>query len=107
MLGWIWLGEFVLGPVLGAAFARGMLRTYALFGLGLLIGFLVLLAAYLTAAPDFAHSNGCSDCQMFLGRWWEPEFVAFVAGFGFLVFLLGIGVGTGIRELARVLRRSH
>jgi hypothetical protein len=101
MLGWIWLGELVLGAVLGAAFARGLLRTYSLFGLGLLIGLFILLAAYLAAAPDFAHSNGCSDCQMFLGRWWEPGFVTIVAGLGYLVFLVGIGVGVGIREVVR------
>jgi hypothetical protein len=107
MVGWIWLGGLVLGIVLGWAFARGWRSVYGAFGLGLVIGFLIVLIAYLTAAPDYAHSNGCSDCEFFLGRWWEPQFVLFVVAIGYLLYLVGIGVGAFVREIVRALHRSH
>ena len=75
MVGWIWLGGLALGIILGWAFARGWRTVYSLFGLGLVLGFLVVLVAYLTADSN---PNSCSDCELFLGRWWEPEFVGFV-----------------------------
>jgi uncharacterized membrane protein len=104
MVGWIWLGGLVLGSVLGWAFARGWRTVYGLFGLGLVLGFLIVLVAYLSADTD---SNGCSDCELFLGRWWEPQFVLFVVAIGYLFYLVGIGLGAFVREIVRASRRSH
>lgn len=104
MVGWTWLGGLALGIILGWAFARGWRTVYGLFGLGLVLGFLVVLVAYLTADSN---SIGCSDCELFLGRWWEPEFVGFVVAIGYLLYLVGIGMGAFGREIVRVLRRSH
>jgi hypothetical protein len=103
----VWLGgPALLGAALGAALAKGWLRTYGLFGLGLVIGFGVVLAAYLSSAPDAEHdSSGCSNCQQFWGRWWEPKWVFFLTGTGFFVYLIGIGVGAGGRNLLEDLRR--
>ncbi len=99
-------GPFLLGTVLGAWLARGMLRVYALFGLGLLIGFFFVLAVYLSSPPDYQHdSSGCSHCEQYWGRWWEPDFVFLLAAFGYLCYLLGIGAGAFVRELFNVFRR--
>jgi uncharacterized membrane protein len=107
MYGLGWLGALILGAVLGAAFARRAARVYGLFGLGLLIAFLFVLAVYLSAPPDFQHdSSGCSHCEQYWGRWWEPSFVFFLAGVGYLSYLLGIGVGAGVRALLGARRSS-
>jgi hypothetical protein len=103
-----WLGAFLLGALLGGVFARGWLRTYGLFALGLLIGFFFVLAVYLNAPPDYAHDpTGCSDCEEYWGRWWEPSFVVFLAGIGYFAYLLGIGIGAATRGLMSALRRGH
>jgi hypothetical protein len=104
MIGWIWLGGLVLGIILGWAFARGWRSVYGAFGLGLVLGFLIVLAAYLTADAD---SKSCSDCERFLGRWWEPQFVLFVVAIGYVLYLVGIGLGAFCRELIRALSRSR
>jgi hypothetical protein len=104
MVGWIWLGGLVLGVILGWAFARGWRSVYSVFGLGLVLGFLIVLLAYLTADSD---ANGCSDCELFLGRWWEPEFVVFLFAIGYVLYLVGIGLGVFAREVVRAVRRSH
>jgi hypothetical protein len=57
----------VLGAALGAAFARGFAKTYAVFGLGLLLGFGIVVAAYLSAPPDLRHAGG-TEGEQFLGR---------------------------------------
>ena len=104
MVGWIWLGGLALGIMFGWAFARGWRGVYGLFGLGLVLSFLLVLVAYLTADSN---STNCSDCELLLGRWWEPEFVVFVVAIGYLLYLVGIGVGAFVREIVRALRRSH
>ena len=94
----------LLGVALGAAFAKGWLSTYALFGLGLLVGFGVVLAAYLSSPADFQHSNG-TEGQEFLGRWWDPEFVVTLTAISYCLYLVGLGVGVFGREITRGLRR--
>jgi hypothetical protein len=92
-----------LGAVLGAAFARGMLRTYALFALGLLLGFGVLVLAYLASPPDYQHS-GHTEGRQFLGRWWDPDFVLILTGIAYVLYLVGIGLGAFTREVIWLFR---
>jgi hypothetical protein len=107
MVGWIWLGGLILGIVVGGGAIRGWRSFYGVLGLGLVLGFAIVLVAYLTSARDYAHSNGCSECELFLGRWWEPQFVVFVVAIGYVLYLVGIGVGALVREIVHVLRRAH
>jgi hypothetical protein len=88
----LWFGAFLLGLVLAAAFGKTWLRVYGLWGLGLLLGFLVVLAIYLNEPPDFAHANG-TEGQMYLGRWWDPNFALLLTGFGYFGWAVGVGVG--------------
>ena len=94
----------VLGAALGAAFARGSASTYAVFGLGLILGFGVLLAAYLSAPPDALHANG-AEGEQFLGRYWEPG-VFVLVGLGYVLYLVGVGLGVFTRELVKLLRHE-
>ena len=104
---WLFLGApLVVGVVLGAVFAKGWLSTYALFGVGLLLGFGVVLAAYLTSPRDQAHSNG-TEGQQFLGRWWDPAVVIIVTALGYVLYLVGLGIGVFSRELIAVLRSGY
>jgi hypothetical protein len=106
MLYVVWLlCPFLFGLVLGAAMARGMWSVYGLLGLGLLIGFFVLLAIYLDAPPDFEHSNGDEDGGMYFGRWWELPFDAFLVGISYVCYLVGIGLGALGRALVKATRR--
>lgn len=101
----VWLGApFLLGAVLGAAFARGWRSSYVLFGLGVLFGFLFVLGVYLNAPPDYQHSNGDEDGGMYFGRWWELPFVTYLAVIGGFFYLLGVGVGALVRGLFKLTR---
>src|SRR5690242_14397640 len=100
---WDWilfLAPIVLGAVLGAAFARGFLSVYALMGVGLVLGFGLMPWAYLSAPHTYDHTEG----RQFLGRWWDPEFVATLAAIGYVLYLVGIGVGAFTREVAALFR---
>jgi hypothetical protein len=98
---------FVAPPVLGAAlWALGTSwpRVYALFGLGVVLGLFVILAAYLTAPPDFQHSNG-TEGEEYLGRWLDPAFVVTFVALGYFLWFVGVVVGAFVRFL--VAPRSH
>jgi hypothetical protein len=87
----VWLGgPFLFGLVLGALLGRGPRSLAGLVALGALVGFLLVLLAYLQAPRIY---DGCSDCEQYLGRWWEPVFVGFIVAVGFVTYLVGIGVG--------------
>lgn len=98
----VWLGSpFLVGGLLGAAFARGRWSTGAVVAVGVGLGFGVVLWAYFAAPPSSAPYNGCSDCENYLGRWWEPNFVIFLVVVGYLFWLFGVGAGVGTRRLLR------
>ena len=79
---------------MAAAFGRSLGRAYALFGLGVLIGIALAFVIYLNSPPDALHdSSGCSHCQQYWGRYWEPETVVILELIGYFFYLLGIGVG--------------
>ena len=94
----IWLGlPFIVGALVGATFVRGLRSTSAGVILGLLIGFGVVLWAYYSSPTTY---DGC-ECNLILGRWWEPAFVIFIVAIGYFFWLLGIGAGVGVRSLVR------
>ena len=103
-----WLGPpFTVGALIGAAFARGRRSTAAAVALGMGLGFEVVLWAYFTSPPSAAPYNGCSDCKNYVGRWWEPDFVAFIVVIGYFFWLFGIGAGIGVRGLVRRIREAR
>jgi hypothetical protein len=91
----------LLGAVLGAVFPK----AYPLLGLGLLIGMGVVVWAYLASPPDALHANG-TEGEQFLGRYWEPGWVFFVVGVGYVLYLVGVGVGAFTRELVGLFRHE-
>jgi hypothetical protein len=98
VLALIWLG----GPAVVAALLKIVTkvrwaRAYIVFGIGVALAVAFVLAAYLRAPPDYQHSQGGSDGQMFLERWWEPQFVAFLVVIAYLFWILGVGAGFLIR----------
>jgi hypothetical protein len=99
----VWMGgPFLCAAVLGAAFARGWWRTYALFGLGLLLGLAFIFLGYLSGSKD---PGDCSDCEKYWGRWWEPQFVSALAGVGYFFWLIGIGAGAFFRVIITSARK--
>jgi hypothetical protein len=71
--------------------------------LGLGLG--LVLSAYLSAPPDALHADGIEG-EQFLGRYWEPGFVLILPGTGYVLFLVGVGVGAFTRELAVFVREE-
>jgi hypothetical protein len=91
-------GPFVLALVCAVIWGRNRKRLYLLLAAGLVLAIGVVLYAYFSAPPDAQHDSiGCSDCEQFLGRWWEPGFVAFVVVIGYVTWLAGVGCGLGMR----------
>jgi hypothetical protein len=87
----VWFGApFVVAAALAGALARSWLRLFLLLALGALIGAGLFLAAYAAAPGEY---DGC-DCELFWGRWWEPDFVGYLLGAGFVFWLLGVAVGS-------------
>ena len=102
----VWLGSpFIVGALAGAAFARGRLSTAAVAALGVGLGFGLVLYAYYSSPPSSAPYNCCSDCENFLGRWWEPNFAIFFVVIGYLYWLFGIGAGVWARGLVHRVRK--
>jgi uncharacterized membrane protein len=58
----------------------------------------VFVAAFLSADDQ---PGQCSHCGLYLGRYWEPWVVAFVAVLYALVYGSAVLVGKGIRRRAR------
>jgi hypothetical protein len=98
----IWLaGPFLLATVLAFAIGKGWLRTYMVLGVGVILAFGFVVAVYLGSPPDYQHSEGAGDGEMFLGRWWEPGWIFFVAVIGYLCWIVGVGVGAFGRVVTR------
>lgn len=90
----------VTALVLAIALGGTWRRTVALLLLGIVLGLALLAAAYFTAAPADQRQD-CSDCYVYLGRWWEPGFAVFVIVLALIPWVLGALVGSGIRASAR------
>ena len=91
--------------VLLRAYSRRGALWAALAGLGLAVFY--VLSAYFSAPPSSAPWPGCSDCGVYLGRWWEPYFVLFIVGWGFAVWLLGVGAGAVLAAGLAAIRRRR
>lgn len=93
----------VTALLLGVALGGTLRRTAALLLLGVGLGLALLVVAYFTATPSDQRQD-CSDCYVYLGRWWEPGFALFVIGLALITWALGVLPGSGIRASSR--RRS-
>ena len=52
-------------------------------------------------SPTAHAPHGCSDCGLYLGRWWEPGVIIVVVVFGLGGWLGGAAVGATARWLLR------
>ena len=96
LLGIATLFAFLLTLTLGTT-AR---RVASLVALGFALGAGWLAYAYFSAPSESAARN-CSDCYLYLGRWWEPGFAVFIVGFSVVCWIIGVAVGWTARLTAR------
>ena len=95
------LAAFLLSLAAGRTGRRvGLL---VLLGIGLAAAWILL--AYFSANPS-DQRPACSDCGVYLGRWWEPGFVLFIVGANLVAWIVGVLVGAGLRSLPRPRPRS-
>jgi hypothetical protein len=80
--------------------ARNVETLAAIAGAGLLLAAAFVLVVYFRAPPAQAR-RGCSDCGLYLGRWWEPGVVLVVAIVGVAGWVAGAGTGALARRLLR------
>jgi hypothetical protein len=108
-----WALLYVGGPVVLGFVATVLTRSrwpkngpgLALIGVVLAFGFVVL--TYYRSAQSFAGSQGDSDGEMFLGRWWEPTFTVVLALIGYFLWLIGVGAGVGAVAAVNAARTRH
>jgi hypothetical protein len=79
-------------------------RVYVMFVVGVAFAMAFVLVVYLRAPPDYLHSQGDDDGEMFLGRWWEPEWVAILAFVGYVFWALGVAGALLIRGAFNLVR---
>lgn len=107
----VWIGgPFVLGFVLTALTRLRWPRNGPWMALvGVVLGCAYVVWAYYASPRSGAPYDGCSDCENYLGRWWEPQFTVFLAVIGYILWLLGVGAGigaaAGINAVQRALRK--
>ena len=87
---------FALSLVVGVLFARGRRRLLVSVALGVVLALLYFPIAYALAGEE---PGACSDCGHYLGRWWEPWFVALIAAWNYVVWLAGLIMGAAARHL--------
>src|SRR5437763_12679068 len=80
--------------------ARNIRRLAAIAGVGLVLAAVFVFVVYLRS-PTAHAPHGCSDCGLYLGRWWEPGVILVVVVFGLAGWLGGAGVGATARWLLR------
>ena len=90
----------VVGTLLGATIARTWSRWAFVLAIGVILVAALFACAYLSAGADYQHRT-CSDCGYYLGRWWEPGFVAYVTIIGYVFWTLGAAVGAAPRMIIR------
>jgi hypothetical protein len=90
----------VTALLLGVALGSTWRRAAALLLLGFGLGLALLVVAYFTATPSDQRQD-CSDCYVYLGRWWEPGFAVFVIALALIPWVLGVFVGSGVRAFSR------
>lgn len=80
--------------------ARTVRRLTAVAGSGLVLAAVFVLVVYLRA-PTAHAPHGCSDCGLYLGRWWEPGVIVVVVSFGLGGWVAGTTVGATARRVFR------
>ncbi len=103
MLPLIWGIVGALGFALALVRGGTWRRTAALLLVGLAFGMAWLVVGYFMATPSDQRPD-CSDCYVYLGRWWEPGFAVFIIGLTFVAWMLGVLVGSVARAIK--LRRA-
>ena len=93
---------FIVGAVIGAAFARGRWSTVAVAAIGVVLGFGIVLHEYYSSSTTY---DGC-ECENYLGRWWEPSYTIPLVVIAYLFWLFGIAAGVGVRGLVRRVRET-
>ncbi|SRR6266851_998540 len=100
MIPLIWGIATLVGFALALGFGRTWRRTDALVLLGLALAVAWLVVGYLMAAPS-DQPRDCSDCSVYLGRWWEPGFAVFIIGLTLVAWTLGVLLGSATRATTR------
>jgi len=100
MIPLIWGIAGLVGFALALAFGRTWRRTGALVLLGLVLAVAWLVVGYFMATPS-NHPRDCSDCYVYLGRWWEPGFAVFIIGLTLVAWALGVLLGSATRATTR------
>jgi hypothetical protein len=88
---------------LAAGRTRRRVGLLGLLGIGLAVAWILL--AYVSANPSDQRPD-CSDCRVYLGRWWEPGFVLLIVGANLVAWIAGVLVGAGLRSLRRPRHRG-
>jgi hypothetical protein len=83
--------------VLALAAGTSWRRSTGLVLLGLSLALAWLLFAYSQATPEDEPRPNCSDCGVYLGRWWEPTFVLFILGTNLVAWTIGVLMGSALR----------
>lgn len=97
----IWLGGPLAVAVLLTAVGGARFGHWPwLLLVGVLLAAAVVFIAYLQAPPDYQHSNG-TEGEMFLGRWWDPNWVVAIVGIGYFSWTVGVFVGFALRLLGQ------
>lgn len=94
-----------VAAALAYTLARDRRRVAAIAALGLAFAAVFALVVYLRS-PSAHAPHGCSDCGLYLGRWWEPGVVLVVDTFGLAGWTAGVGVGVTARRLRRRKREA-
>ena len=96
MIPLIWGIAALVGFALALALGRTWRRTGALVLLGLALALAWLVVGYLLATPG-DQPRDCSDCSVYLGRWWEPGLAVFIIGLTLVAWTLGVFLGSATR----------
>src|SRR5436309_8420822 len=91
----------VIALALTVALGTNRRRSAALVLLGLSLALAWLLFAYFIATPGDQPRPNCSDCGVYLGRWWEPGLVFFVIATNLVGWTVGVLAGSAVRATTR------
>jgi uncharacterized membrane protein len=99
-VGFLYFGGIAIAVafLLAAAFARSGSKLAAVVGIGVLLAIAWLVVGYVMS-PTADEPRDCSDCGVYLGRWWEPGLALFVIGANLIAWTAGAVLGFGVRRL--------
>ncbi len=91
--------------LLSLAVSRTRRRVGLLVVLGIALAVAWILVAYFSANPSDQRPD-CSDCGVYLGRWWEPGLLLFIVAANLVAWITGVLVGAGLRSLGPTRHRG-